>query len=166
MTHTLSCIMAAVLLTACPHNTPDPNTPQKDPYAIARAVIQGAQLTLLGADGVFEITVAFMDPAKVPDIRKDYLRIRAAVVAGLKIASDGVDVAESQKAGFDIVKLLAQAETAYQDILKFLGDLKAPAGPTSRAVYGVAKYGTSKWGEKYKDPELEKLPKTLLPAAK
>lgn len=160
MTRTLSAIMVAVFLTACPHNTPDPNTPPKDPYATARAVIAGAQLTLLGADGVFEITAAFMDPAKVPELRKDYLRIRGAVVDGLKLASDGVDVAESQKQGFDIVKLLAQAETAYQDVLKFLADLK---GPTSRAVYGVAKYGSSTWGGKYKDPELDKLPKTLLP---
>lgn len=143
-------ISLALALSACPRPL-DPNgPPAPDPYATARAVIQGAELAVLGADGIFEIAMAFTDPTRVPELRKAYLKIRASVLDGLRLALDGVAIAESQKQGFDLAKLMAQAETAYQDLLKFIAGLKAT--PSSMPKAGP--------------PELPPLPPTLLPAAK
>lgn len=144
-----------LLLTACPHNGPDVATPEKDPYAIARAVVQTAQLSLLAADGVFEIWAGFAEPAKATEARVTYTKIRTAVVDGLKVAMDGINIAESQKEGLDLPKLLAQAEAAYQDLRAFLGILTGGASsqPSPRSGFGA----------KYKAPAVQDLPPSLLP---
>lgn len=143
----------AFLLAACPHNGPGPEGPGKDPYAIGRTVVQGAQLTLVGADGVFEICASFMEAQKATETRQQYLRIRASVVEGLHLALTGIDIAESQKAGFDILKLMAHAESAYQDLLKFLASIRGET-PSSRSAFST----------KHRAPSPDDLPKTLLPA--
>jgi len=148
-TMVLACLVA--LIAGCPHNGAGPVI---NPYSVARAAIQAAQLSLLVADGVFDTWAATQaDPAKVAEVRAKYVKVRTAVADGLRLAMDAVAIAESVAQKLDIAQILAQAEVAYQDLLRLLKDLKsAPtSGPTSAPAA-------------LKVPALfEKLPPTLIP---
>lgn len=129
-------LVACLLLTACPWTEkPVVTTPPKDPYVTARAVVQNAQLLVAAADGIFELWIALNPKMLDVGVRKLYLKIKNAVVDGLRLALDGIAVAESQKAGFDLAKLMGPASVAYQDLLKFIDGLKAlpSAGPPTSA---------------------------------
>lgn len=122
------------LLPACPR-TPDATTkPPIDPYATARTIILGTQLVVALSDGAFEIAASFLAPDKVPAARGTFVKIKTSVVDGLKVALDAVAVAESQKQGFDLAKLMAPAEAAYQSLIKFILSLKAPAASAPAAT--------------------------------
>jgi len=98
-----------------------------DNYAVARAVVQGSQLALFAADGVFEFLCTLS--SKAADARPTYLLIRADVATGLQLALEGIMVAETQKQGFDLSKLMAQAETSWQKVKEFLLALEASINP-------------------------------------
>jgi len=140
------------LLSSCktfgPQNLPDG-------FAVAHTTVQGAQLALVGADGLFEIVAGFMSPERAASARQTYLKIRAAVVAGLQLALDGIILAEGQRSGFDLVKLLAPAEAAWQDLRAFLA-----------ALQGKGTSPASSPARDYRSPTVDDLPLTLLPAGR
>lgn len=138
---------AVLLIAGCPHNGPGPVI---NPYSTARGVIQLAQIALTMADGVFEEWAgAQTDLIMVEATRAKYTKVRTAVADGLKVAMDAVAVAEAAGTEIDLSKILAAAETAWQDLRKFLSDLGTPA--SKPALKGTLKL------------PVEKLPTTLLP---
>lgn len=139
-------VCLVVLIAGCPHNGAGPVI---NPYSVARAAIQTAQLSLIVADGVFDTWAATQtDPAKVAEVKAKYVKVRTCVADGLRLAMDAVGIAEAAGQKVDIAQILAQAEVAYQDLLKLLKDLKS--GPASAPTLKV--------------PALfEKLPPTLIP---
>jgi hypothetical protein len=146
-------LVCLVPLTAsCPHNGPGPVI---NPYSVARAAIQAAQLTLLVSDGVFDTWAAAQtNPVKVAAARAKYVKVRTCVADSLRLAMDAVAIAEAVGQKVDLAQILAQAEVAYQDLLKLLKDLKS--GPASTPASAPA--------PKVELPELfEKLPPTLIP---
>lgn len=154
----LATLLLTTAATSCTECPPSKNLP--DGFAIGRATVQGAQLALFGADAVFEFWAAFADTTTVAAARPKYLRIRVSVVSGLQLALDGIAIAESQKSGFDLNKLMAQAEASWKDLRAFLATLQAAAGasqPTSvKAMATISKVPG------YKPPVVEDLPLTLL----
>ena len=143
-------LVALLAFPACNNLKPPQSLP--DGYVIARATVQGAQILLAGADGLFEVLTAFIDAEKLKDVKATFYRIRASVVTGLQLALDGINVAESQKQGFDLGKLMAQANAAWTDLRAFLESLSAPAMKSVRKI-----------GE-HKPPTIADLPKLLFPA--
>jgi hypothetical protein len=151
--------LVLVSLAGCYAKGPQNGPPALDPYATARAAVAGAEITLYFADDVFESWAAGQtDLIKVAKARAGYVRIRAAVADGLRVALDTIDVAEKVHAGLNLGQILAQADGAYQDLKAFLNDLfSVPAsGPASRAVLAKASKHTPRL--------VSDLPPTLLPA--
>jgi len=154
----VSLFLVMALLCGCPHNTPGPNDPAKpDPYATARLVIQGCQLSLYVADGVFEGWAAQQtDMEKVKKARAEYMRIRAAVADGLKLALDGVAIAEQAHVDPDLTKILAKADAAWQDLKALLTDILGKT-TTPSTMPGAAPIS------KYKPLTVADLPDSLIP---
>lgn len=116
-----SMLIPFLIVTSCAHCP----VSGSNPYNVARAVIQAAQLALNVAAGVF---ASFGSPSSQPQ----FIQISTAVADGLKLALDGVNVAEEQKSGFDLNKLMANAESSYQDLRAFLTALQGRSGPTTK----------------------------------
>ena len=157
-----SVALITLFLCSCPHNGAGPVGPTKtDPYAIARAVIQGAQLSLFVADGVFEQwALQQTDQEKVKAARAKYTHIRTAVVDGLRLALDAVNIAQQAATDPDLSKILLQADAAWQDLKALLTDLlgktPVPPPPSSAPAKVVAK-------EKYKTFTVADLPVSFVP---
>jgi hypothetical protein len=103
----------------CPP-TPDPNGPPS-PYVIARATIQAGQISVAVADGVFDAYIVGKPDAQAK--REAYMKYRAAVLDALSLALDAVNIAETQRKGFDLAALLAPAESTWKDLRAFLNSL-------------------------------------------
>jgi hypothetical protein len=149
-------VLLFVLLAGCPGLT---NCKGTDPYATARLVIGGTQIAVQSSEAVFMAWAATQtDMEKVKVALAKFTKIKAAVLQGLQVALDGVDIAQQAKTDPDIKKLMAQAETAFQDLRKLLEGLLAK--PTTQLVPKDPK------AVKAAPTELEKmfeaLPKTLL----
>jgi len=154
-------LIATLLLTtttvSCTECPPPKNLP--DGYTIARVTVQGLQLALTGADTVFEFLTQFIAPEKVAETRAVFLKTKNAVIRGLQVALDGIKLAEEQKAGFDLAKLMIQAEVAWRDLRAFIASLQTPSSqPASRAMMvAISKLN-------HKAPSVDDLPLTLLQA--
>jgi hypothetical protein len=83
------------------------------------------------------------------------MRIRAAVADGLKLALDGVAIAEQARVDPDLAKILFKADAAWQDLKALLTDIFGK--PTTLPTKAVSKY---------KSLTVEDLPKSLIPVKK
>lgn len=117
------CLVLALLAWGCP----DPQTGKIDPYLTAHTVINQASLALPIAEGIFnQWLYQQTDVEKAKKAQLSFEKIKTAVANGLKLAHDGVDIAKQAKEDPDVSKLLAQADSAWTDLYKFLDDLLAP----------------------------------------
>jgi hypothetical protein len=118
----LTAVLVMALFMACPgFSSCGAGT---DPYATARIVINGAQIAVGASETVFMAWAAVQtDPAKVKDALVKFTKIKSAVLQGLQVALDGVDIATTAKTVPDTKKLMAQAETAFQDLRRMLETL-------------------------------------------
>lgn len=113
-------LMLVLLLAACPN----PETGKVDPWLTARTIINGANVSLVLADGIFGQWLSTQtDPVKVKESQTRYQQVRTAVANGLQLALNGVDLAQTAKEAPDVQKLLAQANSAWAALTKLLGDL-------------------------------------------
>jgi hypothetical protein len=124
----MSLAALSLLVTACPN----PETGKVDPYLTARTVILQAQTAISLADGIFHQWLLGQEADKAKAAEARYYKIKTAVVNGLKLAMDGVDIAEKAKKDPDVATLLAAADKAWQDLQKFLSDLLSK--PTTNLV--------------------------------
>lgn len=130
-----------------------------DPYATARLVINGTQIAVQTSEGVFMLWAATQtDPEKVKTALAKFTKVKVAVLQGLQVALDGVDIAQQAKTDPDIRKLMVAAETAFQDLRRLLEELL-----TKPASQPVAK-GVKALQLPLSEPEqmFLKLPRTLL----
>lgn len=112
-------VILAILLTSCPN----PTTGKVDPYLTARTVITQAGTAVALADGIFNQWVLNQPEDKAKEVKAKYLRIKTAVLNGLQMALDGVDIAEKAKKDPNVTTLLAAADKAWQDLQKLISDL-------------------------------------------
>jgi len=156
---------------------PDP----KNPYAVARFAVQGAQLALYGADALFNLWASTTkDPVKVAETTARYNMVRAAVTHGLSLALRAIDIAEKLKAEVDIKALLKDADLAWQDLRALIAALKpepvfmatgsvvheqsgTTSAPTSVPAPAPALKADARAPKSYKVPSVKDLPKSLLP---
>jgi phage I-like protein len=148
-------VVAALLLWGCPN----PETGKVDPYLTARTIILQMQTATALADGIFNQWLLGQPEGEAKDATEaKYLKIKTAVLNGLQLALDGVDIAEQAKKDPDITKLLEAADAAWQDLQKFLSDLLSQTVPDNvtalKAKVGAASSNDLK-------TQLEKLPKHL-----
>ena len=151
-------VVAALLLWGCPN----PETGKVDPYLTARTIILQFQTATSLADGIFQQWLLGQPEGEPKDqAEAKYLKIKTAVLNGLQLALDGVDIAEQAKEDPDVTKLLEKADAAWKDLQKFLADLLAPTGDAvAKADALRAKLGASQTDALKK--QLEALPKTLV----
>ena len=157
-------LVAAGMLAGCPN----PATGKTDPWLTAKTIINQSKMGVPVADVIFtQWKLSQTDQQKVAEAEAKYVKIKLAVLNGLSVAYDGVVIAEQAKTDPDMSKLMDQAETAWQDLRKFLEDLlKKPEEPASQPV-AKAKTPlptpTVQPVVKLEDIDLSKLPKSLLP---
>lgn len=146
-------LLLSIFLIACNHNTPTP----ANPYAIARAIVQGAQIAVTVADAYFSIWAQnSSDPASVPTVQAEYNQIKMDVINAIQVAFSAINLAEDQSQGIDVTKLMTDAEAAWQKLYTFLQGLGVKV-PTSMSV----KIKTQKHLV-----TINYIPKTLLPQNK
>ena len=150
-------LVQLLLCTTAAHCPPTPTPVPNNIYADARFVIQGAQIALTAAEAAFNLWCGAVDQAKCTATRLEFDKVKYAVADGLQLVKIAIDVAEEQRAGFNLATLLAQAETAWEELLKFLADLGVPPPSTQPKKLGKTM--------SFHDRVL-KLPKTLLPIKK
>lgn len=151
-------VVAALLLWGCPN----PETGKVDPYLTARTIILQFQTATALADGIFQQWLLGQPEGEPKEQAKaKYLKIKTAVLNGLQLALDGVDIAEQAKEDPDVTKLLEKADAAWKDLQKFLADLLAPTGDAVAAADTLrAKLGAPSSNDLKK--QLEALPKSLV----
>jgi len=158
-------LIGVLLLVGCPN----PITGKVDPYLTARTVIMQAQMGLSVADGIFgQWALMQSDKEKAAKAQETYLKIKTAIGNGLQLALDGVDIAEQAKKDPDVTKLLAQANGAWGDLTKFLGDLLGPvpavaAQPTTPGIGSSAHALSAPDPYKALKEQFKKLPKKFGP---
>lgn len=162
MKRILLAIVAAMLLAACPGPTG-----KVDPWLTARTIILQTQTAVGLADGIFQQWL-LSQPAgeKKEEAQAKYLKIKQTVMNGLRLALDGVDVAEQAKKDPEVGKLLEKADAAWRSLQQLLADLlKTPAPPASLPAKAVAgkKPPPKRAGPSYADlkKQLESLPASL-----
>jgi len=140
------CLVLALLAWGCP----DPQTGKIDPYLTAHTVINQTSLALPIAQGIFnQWLYAQTDAEKIKSAQQLFAKIYTAVSNGFKLAHDGVDIAKQAKEEPDVAKLLAQADTAWKDLYKFLDDLLAKGDPGVVVALGT---GTEQGGAAASQP--------------
>jgi hypothetical protein len=147
-------LVLLALFSACPGFT---NCKVSDLYSTARLVIGGTQIAVQSSEAVFMAWAATQtDMEKVKAALTKFTKIKAAVLQGLQVALDGVDIAQKAQTDPDIKKLMAAAETAFQDLRKMLEELLAKP-TTAPKDLKIAKAPPSDLQKMF-----EQLPKTLL----
>jgi len=147
-------LILLALLPSCPGLT---NCKGTDPYATARLVVSGTQIAVQSSEAIFMVWAATQtDMEKVKVALAKFTKIKAAILQGLQVAMDGIDIAQQAKTDPDIKKLMAAAETAFQDLRKLLEELLAK--PASAPGIKVKMSAAPSDAEAL----LAKLPKTLL----
>jgi hypothetical protein len=104
--------------------------PTTNPYIAAKTVISSAQTAVSVADSIFENWVTSQpDKTVVESQRRRYAQLRLAVVQGLEVAYQSVNVAEELKAGMDVPVILQKADTAWSALRLFINEVfvKYPA---------------------------------------
>lgn len=158
MLRKITFLVVLSVLASCPGFT---SCPGKDPYATARAIISGTQVVVGMSDSVFYAWASLQsDPELVKKALAIFTKTKNSVFTGLQVALDGVDIAQQAKVDPNITKLMEKAETAFQDLKKFLADLlaKAPATPSTMPKVAAPKPAV----ESDAKVLLDKMPKTLL----
>jgi len=154
----LTAVLLAMLFVACPGFTSCEG--KTDPYTIARLTISGTQVAVQASEAVFMAWAAAQtDMEKVKAALAKFTKIKSSVLQGLQVALDGVDIAQQAKTDPDIKKLMALAETAFQDLRKLLEELLAK--PSSQPVPKDPK-AVKKAMPTELEKMFEQLPKTLL----
>lgn len=175
MKRLLLALLVAVIVTACP----DPQTGKIDPYLTAHTIINQASLALPVAEGIFnQWLYQQTDAEKAKKAQLAFAKVKTAVANGFKLAHDGVAIAKQAKEDPDVSKLLAQADTAWKDLYKFLDDLLAPgdtpivvavAGGTTEGGGAASQpaapegVGVKKSAVKMKPSPMMALPKSVIP---
>lgn len=158
-------IAAALLVWGCPN----PETGKIDPYLTAHTVINQASLALPIAEGIFnQWLYQQTDAEKAKKAQLTFAKVKTAVANGFKLAHDGVDIAKQAKEEPDVAKLLAQADTAWKDLYKFLDDLLAAGDPGVTVAVGP---GATSQPAGTKPPlakvnPMDSLPKSIIPGGK
>jgi hypothetical protein len=120
----LPLVLAVAVLGLVISGCPAVSSVKRDPYLVAHTVINQASLALPIAEGIFNQWVYTQDDLKkVRKAKLTFAKIKTLVANGLKLAHDGVYIAEQAKEDPDVVKLLLQADTAWDDLRQFLGTL-------------------------------------------
>jgi len=121
-------LLTVLLVWGCP----DPQTGKVDPYLTARTIINQAGTAVALGDGIFnQWLLTSSKPAEdKAKIHSTYLKAKTAVLNGLVLASNGVDIAEKAKKEPNLVAIMGEADKAWDSLRKFLTDLMAgdPAG--------------------------------------
>lgn len=116
-------IVAALLLCSCP----GPGG-KVDPWLTARTIITQTQNALFFIDGIFNQWLLGQPDDKRDEVESKYLMVRQAVIDGLRLALDGVDIAEQAKKDPDVQKLMEAADKAWLDLKTFVANLlKTPS---------------------------------------
>lgn len=125
----------ALLVTACPPCPPPQTGPGTSPYVIAKGVIYSGQLAVSLAGGFFNLWLssrpATTPAEKISEYKTTYNKVSTSVLNGLQLALTAVNIAEEQGKEFNLVSLLAQAETAWQQLRQFLSGLGVNVPATS-----------------------------------
>jgi hypothetical protein len=151
-------LVVAFLIAACPGSQVLPDT--SNPYAVARAVIQSAQLSLYAADSLFGLWASRQsDPARVAAATARYQTVRAAVSYGLSLALRAVDLAEKAKAKVELAVILKDADEAWKDLRGLLTVVFGQSSPPASAPASEPTRSPDKW----KLPTLDDLPTSLIP---
>jgi hypothetical protein len=122
----LSLKLAVVVLYVGICGCPSPNTGviKSDPYLVAHTIINQAGLALTVAEGIFNQWVYVQtDSKKVEKAQLTFAKVKTLVANGLKLAHDGVYIAEQAKQTPDVTQLLLKADNAWDDLRQFLADL-------------------------------------------
>jgi hypothetical protein len=168
----LACVLIWMGILAGSSGCPNPETGKVDPYLTARTIINQGPVAVALAEGIFnQWALAQTDAEKVKQKRAIFEKIKTAVVNGLQLALNGVDIAEQAKKDPNVKDLLAVANEAWGSLRQFLDDLLSKsedangrvavaAAPTSQpATGGEIKTRTSALTQKVSP--LHNLPKTL-----
>lgn len=120
----LSLRLAVVVLSCCALGCPNTGTMRSDPYVVSHMVINQAGLALTIAEGIFnQWLLTQSDMKKIRKARLTFAKVHTLVAGGLKLAHDGVRIAEKAKETPDVVALLSEADDAWGDLRQFLSDL-------------------------------------------
>lgn len=102
----------------------NPQTGKVDPYVTARSTISQAQIVVSLADGIFtQWAVAQTDQSKVTKATETYARAKTGVANGLRLALDGVNIAEAAKKDPNIESIGKYANAAWNDLYALLTGL-------------------------------------------
>jgi hypothetical protein len=164
-----------VLVLGCPRLS----SVAVDPYLTAHTVINQVSLALPIAQGIFNQWIyGQTDVEKAKKAQQTFARISTVVSNGLKIAHDAVDVTQKIKGEPKISEILAQADTAWKDLYKFLEDLLAggdrgivvalesteeKGGGSASKPATPAGTGVKKSAVTVKNSPIMALPRTLIP---
>ena len=147
-------------LIACPGPTG-----KVDPWLTARTIINQTQSAVVLADVIFQqYLLGQPEGDQKEQTKAKYLKIKQAVVNGLKLAYDGVGIAEQAKTDPDVTKLLEKANEAWADLQKLLADLlKTEPTPASLPTGAKGIVSTKRYGPSYTQLRemLAKLPPKL-----
>lgn len=126
-------LVMVVLLCGCPGPSEKAN-----PYLTAHVVINQASLALPIAEGIFNQWLyrqPELDNASVKRTVQGFYRVMTALRHSVKLAHDGVDIAEQMKEDPDVNKLLRLSDVAWKGLRDFLGELLA--GGSSEIVVSI-----------------------------
>lgn len=159
--------LVALFIVGCPN----PETGKTDPWLTARTVILQSKNAVSIAESIFmQWTFSQTDAEKVKKSQETFYKIKTAVLNGFTLAMDGVNIAQQAKEEPDVTKLLSQANTAWADLHKFLGDLlgdKEEPKPDDSGVKSTTHALTATTTQPAEKPDeallkdFKKLPKTL-----
>ena len=122
----LSMLLVVVILGFALAGCPAVNSAGRDPYLMAHTIINQASLAIPVAEGIFNQWVYVQkdkDADKVKKAQLTFAKIKTIVSNALKLAHDGVDIAEQAKKDPEIEKLLEKADVAWGDLRQFLDEL-------------------------------------------
>lgn len=103
---------------------PSPVTGKIDPYLTARTIILQANTAVVLSDGIFnQWLLGQTDPEKAHSSTLAYERIKTRVSYGLRLALDGITIAEQAQKNPDVAALMESAEKAWIDLRAFITEL-------------------------------------------
>lgn len=116
-------LMILVLLCGCPGPGEKGN-----PYLAAHVAIDQASLALPIAEGIFNQWLYRQPDLERPDVKRavqGFYKVMTALHHSIKLAHDGVNIAEQTRDDPDIHALLRLSDAAWKDLRDFLDELLA-----------------------------------------
>ena len=121
-------VLLAFLIMGCPDETG-----KVDPYLTARNIINQKHLPIAVADSIFGMWCSKQtDQEKLKATQEKYQKIKAAVLNGLQVALEGVNIAEQAQKDPNLTDLMDRANDAWTSLRTFLEELLGePKGTAS-----------------------------------